>query len=67
MPGITGAELGEIVREKWSGLRILLVSGYPNRSGDLDHALPKGDLFLQKPFRSSDLIDKLHELLELEG
>jgi PAS domain S-box-containing protein len=50
MPGITGAELAAIVRERWAGLPVLIVSGYSGARG-ISADIPR----LTKPFRQSEL------------
>ncbi|WP_019904467.1 response regulator [Methylobacterium sp. 77] len=50
MPGMTGVELAEIVRRRWSGVPILIVTGHAE-------AIPIPDDLpvLRKPFDSADL------------
>lgn len=54
MPGITGADLAQIVQHRHPNMAILIVSGYADVVG-LPPDLPR----LEKPFRQSDLIAKL--------
>ncbi|KAB1073992.1 response regulator [Methylobacterium planeticum] len=55
MPGtMNGIELGRIVKERWPGIDVLLTSGYLKDDQDV------GDLrMLQKPYRASELVEKL--------
>lgn len=57
MPGrYNGVELAKVVSERWPSVRILLLSGYVDRS---DMPFP----FLAKPFSQSALASKLNEVL----
>ena len=59
MPGLTGPELATALRRTRPGLRVLLISAYPQCMlllGNRWH-------FLQKPFRSQVIIDKVHEIM----
>lgn len=59
MPGMTGAELVALLRERQPALRALVVSGNPPlESGSL-----KGSAFLQKPYLPNALQSKIRELL----
>jgi DNA-binding response OmpR family regulator len=63
MPGMRGTELALRMREQFSELRVLFISGYSEgeigdwRSGE------KGVRFLAKPFRPSELVAAVAELL----
>jgi CheY-like chemotaxis protein len=57
MPGMTGVELVRAVREKYPELPVLLVSGYAEVEG-IAPDLPR----LTKPFRRSELAEKLSKL-----
>jgi signal transduction histidine kinase len=59
MPGMTGVELAQLIKEQWPSIRVLLTSGYVDadeRSSEFD--------FIHKPFRASDLAGKLQTMLE---
>ena len=63
MPGMSGAELIEQVRERWPELPVLFLSGY---TGDeVKDGIKSGSrqAFLQKPFSSDALAAALEELL----
>ena len=64
MPGMTGKELAERVLRQYPCAKVLFISGYTNEmissKGIMNGTVP----FLQKPFSPSDLIRKIHELLE---
>jgi CheY-like chemotaxis protein len=60
MPGVSGTELSEIVRQINPALKIILMSGH------LPEALPKSQMmnFLQKPFGRGELACKLAEVMQ---
>jgi len=51
MPGMTGAQLADRIRQEWSSLPIVLASGYVDLPGNIDASLTR----LSKPYRQSDL------------
>jgi two-component system cell cycle sensor histidine kinase/response regulator CckA len=55
MPEVGGIELAELLRESYPDLSVVLMSGYPERDGDV----AGGIRWLQKPFSHSEL---LHEV-----
>jgi DNA-binding NtrC family response regulator len=59
MPGLTGPELATALRRTRPGLRVLLISAYPQRTLLLGNRWN----FLQKPFRSQVIIDKVHKIM----
>jgi PAS domain S-box-containing protein len=61
MPGITGAQLAETIRQRVTGAKILLVSGYADEGIAPD--LPR----LAKPFRAVDLAERVLRLLRDEA
>jgi FixJ family two-component response regulator len=63
MPGMNGAELARLAVAKRPGLRVLLVSGYAEVGGPSATAMPAEVAMLQKPFRSVELVEKVHDLL----
>ena len=63
MPGMNGVEVIRRARERHTGLRALLVSGY----ADIAAFSPaEGDLVLQKPYRLAQLADSVAEALRRE-
>lgn len=50
MPGMTGTELAQMVRDDWPAVNVLIISGYAESAG-VSPDLPR----LTKPFVSSDL------------
>jgi len=63
MPGMSGTALAERLRRVQPGLRVLYMSGYTDDAIVHHGALDSGTPFLQKPFSTSDLAAKVHELL----
>ncbi|HEX8417073.1 MAG TPA: response regulator, partial [Methylobacterium sp.] len=59
MPGMTGVELAQVVRARWSGLPVLILTGHAE-------AVPMPDDLpvLSKPFESVDLAARVSALLE---
>src|SRR5687768_2058427 len=54
MPGkIDGIELAELVAQRWPDIRIIIVSGHARPS---TASLPKGAIFLNKPYQPSQLV-----------
>jgi CheY-like chemotaxis protein len=59
MPGATnGIDLGHTIRQRWPQMPVLLTSGYLREDQDTN-----GFELLQKPYRSSDLVEILRSLL----
>jgi CheY-like chemotaxis protein len=54
MPGITGAELAQVVRGRWPGLPIVFASGYSN-TDVIEAAMGPGAMVLRKPFQLAEL------------
>lgn len=52
-PGMNGLKLAAEARQRWPGLRCVLMSGDPTVTRD-DTETP--DIFLAKPFQTSDLL-----------
>ena len=62
--GINGVELARLAARLRPQMRILLASGYPKRALSSEHGIAADDefAFLSKPYRSSELAEKLREL-----
>jgi PAS domain S-box-containing protein len=59
MPGsLNGTELARRVRREWPAIRILLTSGYVDADEDLESFA-----VIFKPYRVSELAEKVHEIL----
>jgi hypothetical protein len=59
---MTGGELALIIKRRWPGLPVALVSGYTELPGDLHPDLPR----LAKPYRQEELA-RLMAKLVVEG
>jgi CheY-like chemotaxis protein len=59
LPGMDGIELHRRLCERWPGLRVLLMSGFPGGNARIEEAIARGDHFLQKPFGPADLLEKV--------
>jgi CheY-like chemotaxis protein len=61
MPGeLTGIDLARLVKREWPSVHVLLTTGYV----DSDDTIEDLDL-LYKPYRASDLADKIQSLLQV--
>lgn len=66
MPGISGRELGQRIRQIRPEIKILYMSGYTDQS-IVQHGILEGDaVLLQKPFTLATLAAKLREILAVE-
>jgi CheY-like chemotaxis protein len=54
MPGMSGAELASLIRDRWPHLPVLIVSGYADTDG-ISPDVPR----LTKPFREVELADAI--------
>jgi CheY-like chemotaxis protein len=62
MPGMNGMQLAELLGARRPGIKVLLLSGYPEE--DIrEYGIKANTAFLQKPFTPTELTDKMHELL----
>jgi PAS domain S-box-containing protein len=62
MGNVTGPELARTLQSANPALRVLMMSGTADATV-LDELLPGNNAFLAKPFRPSELIDQVHEIL----
>lgn len=63
LPGRTGLELGEDLRQRSPELLVLLTSGYAN--ADYDTELPESHTyFLAKPYSRRSLVEKIEKILD---
>jgi DNA-binding NtrC family response regulator len=65
MGNLSGPQLADTLQSEQPDLRVLLVSGTADASVT-DHLLQGSSAFLAKPFRPSEFIDVVHELLSRE-
>lgn len=63
MPGINGAELAGIVKQKIPGIKILLASGYSEEIARRELAGSEDFAFIAKPFSLGDLTKKVFDVL----
>jgi len=63
MPGMTGAELARLIKERWPDLPILFVTGYAETPTPFSADLA-GEVILQKPFQPATLEATLRPLIE---
>jgi two-component system cell cycle sensor histidine kinase/response regulator CckA len=64
MPGMSGRELAEQLRVRQPQLRVLFVSGYTDDAVVRHGVLQQDVFFLQKPFNSSALLQKVRGVLD---
>ena len=66
MPGTSGWEIARSLRQRHGpGLRIVMLSGEGEDSGELAADGPVNDMFVMKPFEFSGLLDAIGHQLEL--
>lgn len=67
IPGMTGWEIARCLRQRLGpGLRIVMLSGEGEDSGELTDNGPINDMFVMKPFDFNCLVDVIGQQLELE-
>ena len=66
MPGMSGVELSERLRELQPGLRVLFMSGYTHNVMDRYGLDGSGDTLVQKPFNGHQLLTAVQEALAAE-
>lgn len=64
LPGMSGRELAERMRESVPELDVLYVSGFTDDEAVRRGAFPPGSKFLQKPFTLGALVGKVREALD---
>src|SRR5207244_4262386 len=65
MPGgVNGRQLAQKLRLRWPTLRVLYTSGYARGTLDVDGEQVASKYVLGKPYRRSDLANKLREVLD---
>jgi CheY-like chemotaxis protein len=63
MPGCSGVELGERVRQLWPGQRIMYMSAHPAEA--VRHGVPRSGVpYLPKPYTHDEALAKVREALE---
>ncbi len=66
MPGMSGRELADNLRQEHPDLRVLFVSGHSSKHLDASMVRGRGTEFLQKPFGPTALLERVRELLEVK-
>ncbi|MEZ5669748.1 MAG: CHASE domain-containing protein [Alphaproteobacteria bacterium] len=62
MPELGGFEVAQMIRASRPDIKVVFMSGYPNRGQAADERMPDGAVFLQKPVRP----DRLAQSLRME-
>lgn len=65
LPGKTGRQLGEDLRQHSPNLAVLVTSGYSNHEYDIE-APEARTFFLAKPYSRRALLDKIEKILKAE-
>jgi CheY-like chemotaxis protein len=63
MPRMSGLEVANQLTQTREGIRVLLMSGYPNEAA-LRHGVPPGAALLQKPFNALALARSVRQVLD---
>ncbi len=64
MPGMSGLELQQQLKQRGYGLPIIFITGHGDVSMAV-HAMREGALdFIEKPFRDQELLDRVYQALE---
>ncbi len=63
MPGLSGPEVADKLRQRQPGLRTLFLSGYSSHASLPDRVITDPGAFLQKPFSADALLAKVRERL----
>jgi DNA-binding response OmpR family regulator len=64
MPGMSGRELARRLRQRKPGLKVLLISGYPDAQDEPETA---SVALIRKPFAGSALLGRIREVLDSKG
>jgi two-component system, cell cycle sensor histidine kinase and response regulator CckA len=67
MPGIDGPELACQLRERWSGLPVLFVTGYSADRLARTGVVGPTDRVLEKPYQLAELTRTIRQMLEARG
>ncbi len=67
MPTIGGFEVATMIRESRPDIKIVFMSGYPNRAGISNENVPDNCQFLQKPVKPAHLAQVLRQELDSPG
>ena len=64
MPGYSGPELAEQLREKRPGLKVAFMSGYTEHASLHSGIISETSIFIQKPFTPDSLAKKIKAVLD---
>jgi PAS domain S-box-containing protein len=64
LPQMTGPELARVMRERRPNVRVLFMSGYTGHAVLEDSDFDAGRAFIQKPFGSKALVERIRELID---
>jgi FixJ family two-component response regulator len=66
MPGMSGIELQQQLKQRGCALPIIFITGHGDVSMAV-HAMREGAIdFIEKPFRDQELLDRIYQALELD-
>ena len=66
MPGMTGVELLQLVKQRWPGIAVMLATGYADYSDLTGQELPI-DQIVRKPFRINELLARVHLVIRRQA
>ena len=66
MPGMTGRELLQEVKQRWPGIAVLLATGYADYAELAARELPI-DQIVRKPFRTVELLGCIHMVMQRQA
>jgi DNA-binding response OmpR family regulator len=66
MPKHDGIYLMQKVKEKWSNVPIIVMSGYPTPDTITDGAKMGADAFIAKPFTPDELLETIRQVIQKE-
>jgi PAS domain S-box-containing protein len=66
MPGMRGGQLAEKVRELIPEIKVVFVSGYPQKKLENEKYIQSGDRFISKPFEPRGFMETIREVLDGE-
>jgi two-component system cell cycle sensor histidine kinase/response regulator CckA len=67
MPGLSGQELADAVRERRPGLPVVFISGYTEDHVVEDARRAGATAFVEKPFSADELLRAVRAVLEESG
>ena len=66
MPHVNGRQLFDAVRERWTDLPVLFISGHTGESDIYRRMVPPDAPFLRKPFTPEALVDAVAGLAKVQ-